>query len=78
MQVTGERYTQARTALAARRETGDLAVSDRTHSLLGQPAGVELAAVSRIHLERLPEPERRAAASGRSTLSPRWPQPTPA
>jgi hypothetical protein len=62
MQDTGERYTEARTALAAQREAGDLVVSDRTRSLLGQLADVELAAVSRGHLARLPEPERRAAA----------------
>jgi HEAT repeat protein len=62
MQNTGERYTQARTALVAQREVGDRAISDRTRSLLGQLADVGLAAVSRDHLARLPEPERRAAA----------------
>jgi HEAT repeat protein len=62
MQHTGERYTQARAALAAQRDAGDRVVSDRTRSLLGQLADVGLAAVSREHLERLPEPERRAAA----------------
>jgi HEAT repeats len=62
MADTGERYTQARTALAGQREAGDPLVSDRTRSLLGQLADVELAAVSRSHLERLPEPERRATA----------------
>jgi HEAT repeat protein len=62
MADTGERYTVARAALAAHREAGDLLVSDRTRSLLGQLADTELAAVSREHLARLPEPERRAAA----------------
>ena len=62
MQDTGERYTQARAALVAQREAGDQLVSDRTRSLLGQLADVGLAAVSREHLARLPEPERRAAA----------------
>lgn len=62
MAGTGERYTQARTALAARRDAGDSGVSDRTRSLLGQLADTDLAAVSRDHLARLPEPERRAAA----------------
>ncbi|HEX9527235.1 MAG TPA: hypothetical protein VF951_07040, partial [Streptosporangiaceae bacterium] len=62
MQNTGERYTEARTALAAQREAGDRVVSDRTRSLLGQLADVGLAAVSRDHLARLPQPERRAAA----------------
>jgi hypothetical protein len=62
MQHTGERYTQARAALAAQRDTSDRAVSDRTRSLLGQLADTGLAAASRDHLTRLPEPERRAAA----------------
>jgi HEAT repeats len=62
MQNTGERYTQARTALVAQRAAGDRVISDRTRSLLGQLADVGLAAVSRDHLARLPEPERRAAA----------------
>jgi HEAT repeat protein len=62
MQHTGERYTQARATLAAQRETADPLISDRTRSLLGQLADAGLAAVSRDHLERLPEPERRAAA----------------
>jgi HEAT repeat protein len=62
MQDTGERYTEARTALVARRDAGDRVVSDRTRSLLGQLADTGLAAVSRDHLARLPEPERRAAA----------------
>jgi hypothetical protein len=62
MQHTGERYTRARSALVAQREAGDQLVSDRTRSLLGQLADVGLAAVSREHLARLPEPERRAAA----------------
>jgi hypothetical protein len=62
MQDTGERYTQARAALVAQREAGGRLVSDRTRSLLGQLADVGLAAVSREHLARLPEPERRAAA----------------
>ena len=62
MADTGERYTQARAALAAQRDAGDRNISDRTRSLLGQLADAGLAAVSRDHLERLPEPERRAAA----------------
>jgi hypothetical protein len=62
MQNTGERYTQARAALVALRDAGDQVVSDRTRSLLGQLADVGLAAASRDHLARLPEPERRAAA----------------
>ena len=62
MAHTGERYTQARAALAAQRDAGDQLVSDRTRSLLGQLADTGLAAASRDHLARLPEPERRAAA----------------
>ena len=62
MAGTGERYTSARAALAAQREPGEPVVSDRARSLLGQLADVGLAAASRGHLERLPEPERRAAA----------------
>jgi len=62
MAGTGERYTQARAALAAQRETGDPLISDRTRSLLGQLADVGLATASRDHLALLPEPERRAAA----------------
>ena len=62
MQDTGERYTEARAALAGQRDAGDRVVSDRTRSLLGQLADVGLAAASRDHLARLPEPERRAAA----------------
>jgi predicted amidohydrolase YtcJ len=62
MAGTGERYTTARAALAAQREPDGLAVSDRARSLLGQLADIELAAASRVHLARLPEPERRAAA----------------
>jgi hypothetical protein len=62
MAGTGERYTTARAALAAQREPGEPAVSDRARSLLGQLADVELAAAVRGHLARLPEPERRAAA----------------
>lgn len=62
MAGTGERYTTARAALAAQREPGEPAVSDRTRSLLGQLADTGLAAAARGHLERLPEPERRAAA----------------
>jgi len=62
MADTGERYTQARAALAAQRDVPDPVVSDRTRSLLGQLADVQFAAVSRDHLARLPEPERRAAA----------------
>jgi HEAT repeat protein len=62
MAGTGERYTTARAALAAQRRPGGLVVSDRARSLLGQLANVELAAASRCHLARLPEPERRATA----------------
>src|SRR5947209_4524212 len=62
MQDTCERYTQSRAALDALRDAGDQVVSGRTRSLLGQLADVGLAAVSRDHLARLPEPERRAAA----------------
>ena len=62
MQDTGERYTQARAALVAQREAGDRVVSERARSLLGQLADPGLAAASRDHLARLPEPERRAAA----------------
>ena len=62
MSDTGERYTQARTALVAERDVPDPVVSDRTRSLLGQLADVQLAALSRDHLARLPEPEFRAAA----------------
>ncbi len=62
MADTGERYTQARAALIAQRDAGDRVVSDRARSLLGQLADAGLAAASRDHLARLPEPERRAAA----------------
>lgn len=62
MDDTGERYTQARAALAAERDAPDPLVSDRTRSVLGQLADTELAEASRRYLERLPEPERRAAA----------------
>ena len=62
MQDTGERYTGARAALIAQRDAGDWGLSDRTRSLLGQLADTGLAAASRDHLARLPEPERRAAA----------------
>ncbi len=62
MDHTGERYTQARAALAAERAAPDPLVSDRTRSVVGQLATIELAEPSRRYLERLPEPERRAAA----------------
>jgi hypothetical protein len=62
MAGTGERYTQARAALAAQRGAPDPLVSDRTRSVLGQLADIELAEASRRYLERLPEPARRAAA----------------
>ncbi len=62
MDHTGERYTQARAALAAERGAPDPLVSDRTRSVLGQLADIELAEVSRRYLEQLPEPQRRAAA----------------
>jgi hypothetical protein len=62
MDDTGERYTRARAALAAERGAPGPLVSDRTRSLIGQLASIELAESGRRHLERLPEPERRAAA----------------
>jgi hypothetical protein len=62
MDQRGERYTRARAALAAERGAPDPLVSDRTRSILGQLADIELAESSRRYLERLPEPERRAAA----------------
>lgn len=62
MDRTGERYTQARAALAAGRGSPGPLVSDRTRSILGQLASIELAEPGRRYLERLPEPERRAAA----------------
>src|SRR6266516_2554369 len=62
MDHTGERYTQARAALAAERAAPDPLVSDRTRSVVGQLSTIELAEPSRRYLERLPEPERRAAA----------------
>ena len=61
MDDTGERYTQARAALAAERGAPDPPVSHCTRSVLGQLASIELAEPSRRYLERLPEPERRAA-----------------
>jgi hypothetical protein len=62
MDRTGERYTQARAALAAERSAPGPLVSDRTRSVLGQLADIELADASRRYVCRLPEPERRAAA----------------
>ena len=62
MEHTGERYTQARAALAAERAAPGPLVSDRTRSILGQLADIELAEPSHRYLEQLPEPERRAAA----------------
>jgi HEAT repeat protein len=62
MDDTGERYTQARAALAAERAAPGPLVSDRTRSILGQLADVGLAGSGRHCLEQLPEPERRAAA----------------
>jgi hypothetical protein len=62
MDHTGERYTQARAALVAERAAPDPLVSDRTRSVLGQLANVGVAELSRRYLERLPEPQRRAAA----------------
>jgi hypothetical protein len=59
---TGERYTQARAALAAARSAPGPLVSDRTRSVLGQLADTGLAEASRRWLEQLPEPQRRAAA----------------
>jgi hypothetical protein len=65
MQDTGERYTQARAALVAQRDTGDRVVSDRTRSLVGQLADVGLAAVSRDHLARLRALDRDPRRTGR-------------
>lgn len=62
MDDTGERYTQARAALVAQRGAPDPLVSNRTRSVLGQLADTGLAESGRRYLERLPEPERRAAA----------------
>ena len=62
MDRAGERYTQAWAALAAERAAPDPLVSDRTRSVVGQLATIELAEPSRRYLERLPESERRAAA----------------
>jgi HEAT repeat protein len=62
MDDTGERYTQARAALAGVRSAAGPLVSDRTRSILGQLTDSELAESGRRYLERLPEPERRAAA----------------
>jgi HEAT repeat protein len=62
MDDTGERYTQARAALASTRGAACPLVSDRTRSILGQLADIGLAESGRRYLERLPEPERRAAA----------------
>jgi hypothetical protein len=62
MDRTGEKYTQARAALAAERGAPDPLVSDRARSVIGQLANTGLAEAARRHLERLPEPERRAAA----------------
>jgi hypothetical protein len=64
MEHTGERYTQARAALVAERAAPGPLVSDRTRSVVGQLADIELAEFSRRYLERLPEPQRRAAAIG--------------
>lgn len=63
MDDTGERYTRARAALGGERGGAGPLVSDRTRSILGQLADTELAESARRHLERLPEPERRAAAT---------------
>ena len=62
MSGTGERYTQARAALAAERSAPDPLVSDCTRSILGQLANIELAEAGRRYLEQLAEPQRRAAA----------------
>jgi HEAT repeats len=62
VQDTGGRCTQARAALIAPRDAGGRVLGDRTRSLVGQLADTGLAAASRDHLARLPEPERRAAA----------------
>src|SRR5215469_3684968 len=50
MEHTGERYTQARAALAAERAAPGPLVSDRTRSILGQLADIELAEPSRLTL----------------------------
>ena len=62
MDQTGERYTQARAALAAEQGAPDPLVSDRTRSILGQLANIELAEAGCRYLEQLAEPQRRAAA----------------
>ena len=62
MDDTGERYTQARAALARPQGAACPLVSDRTRGILGQLADPRLAESGRRYLERLPEPERRAAA----------------
>ena len=62
MDRTGERYTQARAVLVAERGAPDPLVSDRTRSALGQLADTGLAESGLHYLERLPEPQRRAAA----------------
>lgn len=61
MGQTGQRYTEARAALLAERDGPVSAVSDRTRSVLGQLADVEMAAASLSYLTGLTEPERRAA-----------------
>lgn len=58
----GERYTQARAALPAERDAPGPLVSDRTRSILGQLASIDVAEPGRRYLERLPKPERRAVA----------------
>lgn len=61
MEDTGERFTQARQALLAQRRHTD-PVSDRTRSLVGQLADVDLRAVAHDRLNQVPQAERRAAA----------------
>src|SRR5262249_59280886 len=63
MDDTGERYTQARAALAAQRGAPGPPVSDRTRGVLGHLAAIALPDPTRPSLERLPEPERRAPGS---------------
>lgn len=62
MQDTGERYTEARAALLSQREEPDALASDRTRSLVGQLADVQLRGVAHELLKEIPDTERRAAA----------------
>lgn len=62
MQDTGERYTEARAALAEERRDPDPIVSDRSRSLIGQLADVAHRETAHHLLKLVPEAERRAAA----------------